>query len=284
MLIHMTIIKGDNWHFFKGKLSPICVNEGNTSVMVMGKFIWKWIDETFTCLAVLIHFHSVSPGSSLELSACHIRKDTWRLTARSSSHSSFIFMCFPHHPLLLSRTKANCSFFFLALLHPSVFSLLFPVSLLSFSLELEPSFFCLFASTLPVLCRMLNSVGRVVFCSHIKKRQQGRLCFHKTGAHTFQFNFLVWSCQTASFEVHEPVWIHEVRWSVHCIGALSWGCPPISSLTTIKSGREWEWPLYSTSQENHKQQHCTALLMMAYCACFSDSIVSCPPVTVSIKQ
>lgn len=101
-------------------------------------------------------------------------------------------------------TKANCSSVFLALFHPSVFSLFLSVSFCPFHNNKNHRF-CLFLRSLCLfLIGCLSEQARLVplVRSHLirqEKRSRWRLCCHTTGANVFQFNFLIWSRQTAVY-------------------------------------------------------------------------------------
>lgn len=154
----MVIIKKGNCHIFGGKLPPICVNEGGSCYhlsAVDGPIYIKPVRGNLLSFLRLFHpvlvpFNKVSLGCSLELTADCIR-DVMLHFSLTSFHRALSPSRSPLHfhvrsattPLSLTSTKANCSSVFLALFHPSVFSLFLSVSLCPFHNN-ENHLFCLF--------------------------------------------------------------------------------------------------------------------------------------------
>ncbi len=101
--------------------------------------------------------------------------------------------------LFLLSTKANCSSVFLALFHPSVFSLFLSVSFCPFHNNENHLFSVFLRSLCLFLTGCLSEQARLVplVRSHLirqEKRSRWRLCCCTTELNVLQFNFLISSC------------------------------------------------------------------------------------------
>lgn len=136
----------------------------------MGQFISNHLEENleFALTFFTLCWFLCTRRCSLELTADRIRDGMWCFTSRSLLSSPLHRMLALHFHahsattlLFLAGTKANCSSVFLALFHPSVFSLFSSVSFCPFHNN-ENHLFCLFfflTLPLPAVYRMPIRAG-----------------------------------------------------------------------------------------------------------------------------